>query len=156
MASPTLPLLLALFSSLPFSFPSVLRLFSFPLPCPPTSVSPCGGSLKAFSSSSLILFLFVSFLVRPLYFLFAHEYLFLLSLSRRARRLHMFCTRTQRAAVSAKIFIVLMSYHTRGPRLVAAQSRLVLGYHFGPIQPYLARFVCLTPVESVIAPIVSR
>ena len=156
MTLPPLPLLLALFFFLPFSFLSVLLLFLPPLPLLPTSVSPCGGSLKVFSCFSLSLFLCVCFLVRSLLFSFLQGYLHSLALSRRARRKHVSCMRTQQSVVSAKIFLVLLVHHTHGSHVVAAQSRLILGYQAKAFRLNVAPYVFFSPVESVIAPIVSR
>ena len=156
MASPFPPLLMALFSPPPFSFLPVLLLFFPPLPLLPTSMSPCGGSLKVFSLFSLLLFASMICLVRSLFCSFINEFLHSLVLSRRARRQRMLCMRLQHALHSAKIFLVLMTYHTHGLHVVAAQVRLLLGSWLASLRLDSAWFVLSSSVESVIAPIVSR
>ena len=151
MTSPSLHLLMALFSFLPFSYLSILLPFFPSLPLLPTSASPCGGLLKVSSSffSLLIIFL-VLFLVSSLLSSFTHEFLHLLVLSRRTRRRRVFYTRLQRASLMTKIFLVLVSYHTYGLCVVADQAWLLQGLWLSPW------FDFSSLVESVITPIVSR
>ena len=124
--------LMALFPSLHSSFLPVPHLF-LPSPSPlPTSVSPCGGTLKIGPLFLFLLVILLICLVCGLVFLFS-SFLHSISLPRRVFRWHVFCTRAQHVSLEANIFLVMIQYHPHGLHAVSAYSWQLSGLVLSPV-----------------------